>query len=370
MRRMIVALGAAAVLVLPGASVAHASAALWTVLPTPYDGNSSDTDLVGISCPAASDCTALSSDGAALQWNGNTWAAIPAINDAHYVVLSGISCITATYCIAAGTTYPLDGGHQAAAWRWNGITWTAMTVDNTSSTENELLAVRCASAANCEAVGQHGDGNISYPLAEHWNGRTWTRQATPGAPPGSLAAVDCQKGAAGCEAVGTDDYDGDLLALTLTGSKWHQQSSTTLPVLGVTGLSCWASGCLAVGYGGQDPAEVAQSWRLNGSTWSAQSAWTPPVPQGDNYTAIWDAVHCQSARNCTAVGSWTDNTVNGAFSMPVITTWDGIAWTRQPVPDLAAESTLHGLACNNGSVCTAVGIYVSDDFGYPLALRN
>ena len=68
MRRMIVALGAAAVLVLPGASVAHASAALWTVLPTPYDGNSSDTDLVGVSCPAASDCTALSSDGAALQW--------------------------------------------------------------------------------------------------------------------------------------------------------------------------------------------------------------------------------------------------------------------------------------------------------------
>jgi hypothetical protein len=41
------------------------------------------------------------------------------------------------------------------------------------------------------------------------------------------------------------------------------------------------------------------------------------------------------------------------------------------VPDVAGDGALHGLACDSGgSACTAVGIYVSDDFGYPLALRN
>jgi hypothetical protein len=71
----IVAISAAALLML-GRSGVSASIMPWEVMPTP-NANSSDVDLPEVSCAGASDCVAVSTDGAALYWDASTWAVLP-----------------------------------------------------------------------------------------------------------------------------------------------------------------------------------------------------------------------------------------------------------------------------------------------------
>jgi hypothetical protein len=65
---------------------------------------------------------------------------------------------------------------------WNGKTWTIKTIPHlTGATSIALASMSCASAHACVAVGFSlaGQNFPETPLAEAWNGKTWTIKTTP-----------------------------------------------------------------------------------------------------------------------------------------------------------------------------------------------
>ena len=224
-------------------------------LPVP-PGASGEMDSVSCASPAA--CTAVgsyswgpgTSVALAERWDGHTWArqSMPA-GDGGF---SGVSCASARSCTA------VDGGSGAA--QWNGTTWT-----NTSAatppggTSTSLTALACASAANCTAAGSYHKGNRVEPLAEHWNGTTWTAEPIPGpagAPVSILSSVSCPS-ATTCTAAGyyTKQVPFHPLAEFWNGTTWRM-GSTALPSTHKTfnGISCVAAkSCTAVGLAQRPP---------------------------------------------------------------------------------------------------------------------
>jgi hypothetical protein len=69
----------------------------------------------------------------------------------------------------------------AFAEQWNGTSWTLETTPS-AVTFTALGSVSCSSAAHCAAVGVSSPtatGALS-PVAEVWNGSTWTAVAAAG----------------------------------------------------------------------------------------------------------------------------------------------------------------------------------------------
>jgi hypothetical protein len=343
---------------------ASAATSTWQVMPA--QANATADYLNAVACPAASFCLALGSSGPIpldFGWNGTTWSQAPPVGEPEESEINAISCASATFCVAVG--YNFLGhkyGDQAAAWAWNGSTWADMVMSSPAKWE-QLNAVKCLSISDCEAVGsQSAHLNYgSHALAEVWNGSTWSMQPVlgrRGTVEGRLNAVACQSGG-GCEALGSRENDTRVwLAVRWNGTRWSPQK---LPAVtgspGLAGVSCYRSGCTAVGSivntSGQQQT-IAEKW--NGSRWALQS----PVGSGDVSGAAatsWNAVHCWSATRCTVVGSWQDTAEN---SYTLAERWNGRAWiqdtTPSPTSGGTASDTLYGLSCAPGTrVCTAVG---------------
>lgn len=143
-------------------------------------------------------------------------------------------------------------------------------------------------------------------------------------------------------------------------------SSQKLPAVtgrsDLTGVSCYRTGCTAVGgtVTASGASTLAEAW--NGTHWALQS----PVGSGNVTGATdtsWNAVHCQSATSCVAVGNWDSNDT-------LAETWNGSKWTQGNTPDPSGlHDVLNAMSCTPGTaVCTAVG--VGGDGDPPFAIRN
>ena len=362
--RLTVALPAAVLLL---AAAAPALADGWFRTPVPATAQTQRS----VSCWSSSGC--LSVGDTAMRWNGTAWTTIskPA------GTLESVACTSGTFCLAAGQ----NSTGRAATWKWNGAGWKALTTYNPASAANILYAVKCASASSCEAVGAHG----GWPLAEHWNGTSWSGQSTYGAPHGALYGVSCESSSA-CEAVGAN-ADGTTCSDRFTcpvapiamamgwkvGSKWSVQATPLQPFLywntqdgpgssnwQDTAVSCWSSGCMAVGWQFQsgDPSstnDAAYAEKWNGKSWSVSQygidCGTNNICAQSGGSAL-SAVHCSSASACTAAGLACDQ--EGCTEQTAIVTWNGTTWNPVTSPTLpSADTWLNGLSC--GKVCVAVG---------------
>ena len=168
-----------------GASVREHSN--WTIQNTPTP---SDAYLESVSCAGSSACTAVgfTNNGTlAERWDGNTWTvqATPNPNGSSDAQLQAVSCPTATSCVAVGNIAGQDD--VAVAERWDGTSWSVLSAPYPAgATASQLNAISCVSADDCIAVGTYSTagGNAGQPggprpLAEHWNGSTWTTQDIP-----------------------------------------------------------------------------------------------------------------------------------------------------------------------------------------------
>jgi hypothetical protein len=296
-------------------------------------------------------------------WTANTAFGVPAYTQ--YAVLNGVSCTTSSSCEAVGYYSTGSGQSGPLAYKWNGTSWSApQTVPTPSGvTMMQLNGVSCTSASACTAVGsaQLGDGTFT-PVAERWNGSTWTRQ-TVSTPSGdsdlTLNGVSCKgtSGSGACIAVGSftnSSFQQQPLALSWNGTTWG--SPMTTPALGspygnvFNSVSCTATNaCTAVGiqgYGG------ALGERLTGSTWSVQSVPTPL----DAYNGL-TGVSCGTASACEAVGGFgaAGGTASGS-------TW---SWTSQTLaPVNTGSGTVFGVSCTGATPCTAVGGWELYGYGY------
>src|SRR5207244_7139586 len=281
--------------------------------------------------------------------------------------LSGVSCPAVKVCAAVGDYEDRLGHPVTLAERWNGTAWAAQPTPDPGGDGNfaRLTAVSCASANACTAVGDYSDRSGStVPLAERWNGTSWTLQSTPlpgGAANAQLLSVSCPAMSA-CTAVGQYD-DGAGLTKTLAerwgGSAWTVQSTPNpagTEISRLSGVSCVSTtACTAVGAASETlfsgGSTLVESW--NGTTWAIHSS---PTPVGAIFPALF-GVSCPSATACTAVGYYQNS---AGVTVTLAEHWNGSTWVRQGTKNPSSGSVISGLdgvSCHYEIGCTAGGLY-------------
>jgi hypothetical protein len=158
----------------------------WAIQPTPAPSNPGGSSLSAVSCAAADSCMAVglipspsSSLGTPLaeSWDGSAWTIQPIPNPAGSMgtEMTGISCASATSCVATGRYLVTNPVFDALVEYWDGSTWTIQPVPISGGAANSALyGVSCVSTVSCTAVGLYSRGS----LAEYWNGSMWRQQQT------------------------------------------------------------------------------------------------------------------------------------------------------------------------------------------------
>jgi hypothetical protein len=347
----------------------------WAIQSTPNPAGADSSSLEGVSCTSPSACTAVghyvNSAGTTVTlaeaWDGTSWTIQPTPNPAGatFSGLFGVSCTSASACTAVGHYINSARALATLAERWDGTSWTIQPTPNGGGQTNAVLdGVSCTSASACIAVGSHPGG---VTLAERWDGTSWTIQPTPNPAdsPGELDGVSCTSASA-CTAVGNtyggcsafsapcplaEAWDGTSWAIQLTPTPAGAMASLLL------GVSCTsASACTAGGFYENSAGEevtLAQAW--DGASWVIQPT---PIPAASPASRL-HGVSCTSANACTAVGEYTNNNIVGAPQLTLAEVWDGTSWTTEPTPNPAGAtlSALSGVSCTSTSACTAVGDY-------------
>ncbi|HYA44127.1 MAG TPA: hypothetical protein VED59_00860, partial [Acidimicrobiales bacterium] len=357
-----------------GRADAAPPATSWSNVKVPAVEGSRGSSLYAVACPAQSECIAVgtyalagkNSHNKALveAWDGRAWSVVgtPALDGTGNSVLDGISCTSASACVAVGDHAVPSGASDGAmvvktlVERWNGRTWTVVPSPDAGGTDQSILTgVSCPSMATCFAVGSSGAGPSSQMLIESWDGGTWSIDPSPdpaGSQADQLNGVSCSS-AQWCVAVGFDDFPGQALIESWNGQGWSTEvssgpSGTRIDQL--YGVSCTSStACVAVGSIGNGNAgdALVESW--DGRSWSI----TPSADPATTQNIQLNGVACTSATDCTAVGSY--NVGTGAQTL--IESSDGGAWSIVPSPSLGAMEfdTLFSLACSSPGRCTSVG---------------
>jgi hypothetical protein len=335
----------------PGSSPA-ATGAAWAVQPTPNPLIPQGL-LNAVSCISPSACIAVGQrrDIAGVEvtlaesWNGAAWSVqrTPNPPGGSSSALTGVSCTSATFCIAVGQATSVTSSSPLAEV-WNGTTWSIQQTP--SVTDAQFNAVSCTSPSACTLAGRYYNGTSGQALAERWNGTSWSVQATaPGLSAGDFTAVSCASATA-CTAVGNRDFSTPL-AEAWNGTAWSVHRTPVLRFGGqLSGVSCTsASACTSVGQDGNSNP-VAERW--NGSAWSIQA--TPSV---NGQPTVFNSVSCTSPSACTATGYYLPS----AITAPAAEQWNGTTWSVQQVPDPQPRlpSALPGVSCTAASACTAAG---------------
>lgn len=253
------------------------------------------------------------------------------------VALAMVTFFVAQGRVAQGLVAPGLAAQTSAAQGTALPNWAIVPSPSPSGSILVLSGLSCVSAAQCVAVGEK---DLTHPLVEAWDGRTWKEVPSPAIDNAQLEAVSCASGRF-CMAVGGTGTAP--LAESFDGKAW-----AVLPTPnGISGdlisVSCPSPGhCTAVG------GQLVESW--DGGHWSVVD-----VPHGN--LAFLDSVSCSSVRSCTAVGYWDIAPSSGPVAYaPVAETWDGTSWALSPGVSAAnGSSPFSGVSCPSAGFCLALG---------------
>ncbi|MDQ1508442.1 MAG: hypothetical protein QOG50_286, partial [Actinomycetota bacterium] len=289
----------------------------WSITPTANVGTR--VTLAGVSCSSATSCVAVGSalTGTRLvtlveSWDGTSWSLTPSPNrGAIGNELTGVSCASATSCVAVGYYTDGVGVVRTLVETWQGTSWTLTTSPSPGLSSAQLNGVSCATATSCVAVGSSVvfDGT-SRTLVEKWDGTSWSVTTAPSPEPTSsvLIGVSCA-GATTCVAVG---WSGDSFRRTLIetwrGIDWSVVASpnpAAVRAAYLRSVSCTTSArCIAVGFSVNGPTTrtVVEGW--NGNVWSILAS-----PNPGTLDSSLLGVSCASATSCVAGGHRLSNIV-------------------------------------------------------------
>ena len=248
------------------------------------------------------------------------------------------------------------------------VTASASVTPETFTYPSNFEAVSAASSSDAWAVGS-ADINYNdwYGLAEHWNGKAWTKVPVPGTGEynDNLVGVSAYSptdawavGQVGTQAVGLSSQ-----VIHWNGKAWSQVAA---PVRGpdgyayiLTGISVASPDSVwAVGYGGDTSDGIVLHW--NGKAWS----WSHILGQGDQLLAVT----ALSPSNVWAVGALYKVSAAGEGDytvLPLVMHWNGKAWSSVSAPALRGTGT--GLDFMDEEGLTAVsssssGLWVTGGF--------
>ncbi len=344
------------------ASSQTAAAATWAIQPTPNPAGEQQIKLSGVSCGSRTICTGVgdfqdSSDYWSTlveQWSGTSWSieSTPVPRGSYESYLQGVSCSSRSACTAVGYYFPNPGPTQMLAERWQGHRWTIERPPRPrGARDTSLEGVSCSSATACMAVGHYTiRTGGEKPLVERWNGTRWVLELPPnprGASLVELLAVSCSSSTA-CTAVGDrGSYTTTTVAERWNGHRWKIER-TPGHAGALRAVSCpTTNSCMAVGDSniGYDTYMLAEQW--NGHRWTVN-----PLPTVTNQNQTYlNGVSCASRQVCTAVGWYTPS-----LEEPLALRWDLGTWTMQSTPAPAGRNgEFDAVACTSASVCSAVG---------------
>lgn len=243
--------------------VLHWNGTKWVSTPVP---DSHYADLQGMSCTSKINCWAVGTGEdyrpLALHWNGARWSS-SAVSGGRQE-LDGITCVTEKDCWAFGDSYNHGPGY-VTAYHWTGAKWTSAWTGRQyegASGDVAMTGVSCVSARDCWAAGYLGTTSETHGMLLHLSGATWRATASPAVDNDywyytDVACVSSHS----CWAVGSD---GQIISRTSAG--WVKQPTTTNGTL--YGVACTsANNCWAVGGAGQGGQALNLALHWDGKSW-------------------------------------------------------------------------------------------------------
>jgi hypothetical protein len=284
--------------------------------------------------------------------------------------LIDVSCIAANNCMAVGGNFAAGTAHGSPlAYRWDGAWHATTTKLPAGGTVGVLGSVSCRSDG-CMAVGWYANSGHDVPLAEFWNGTSWTLVAQPPKASGGTADflefVSCAVSAkTGCVATGfyvpASASNGEVaLAEVWDGAAWKPFKPPTpaTPFSNLDAISCpHLNFCLAVGgyLASNGGLLLADSW--DGASWR-QVTVKQPTPQNGWFNFI-NGISCISSVYCVTVGNTGQLQSNGTLKIAAFSelrSGQPLAWSLPKVPMPAGQqSLLLTPACLSTTFCLAVG---------------
>jgi hypothetical protein len=352
-----------------GHSWSSTSAAQYT-----EDGYTDDQDLYGVSCASATSCVAVgyayevAYDGEALAetWNGSKWTVHIADVGLYYPTLDSVSCFSPTDCEAVG--YADSDG--TAALTWDGATWSIDTAPTFSSSDHYLYGVSCASSTDCIAVG----AVENEALILSYNGGAWTQVAADD--PGSgnyLYGVSCPTTST-CIAVGYQETFAQEIGLiekiSVSGGVAEVASTTSgrNPYISYTYLkavSCTSNTfCVAVGYGSSTGGDVGDTFAesYNGTSWKQIKSATVGRDDFDELLGI----SCTSSTSCVS-GGYEYGPSTAFVYFPLVEAMSKGALSATSISDARRPGGyISGISCPSSKMCIAVGSFYTDETETPL----
>ncbi len=132
---------------------------------------------------------AVGDQGLIEHWDGSAWSIVPSVSEPapNGGYLSGLECVGVSDCWASGATTDDSGTASGILMEhWDGSTWTDASASVPGSTSPGLLSgISCVSAVQCWAAGSTGSFNNGgsgaqlQSLVEYWNGSSWSVQPSP-----------------------------------------------------------------------------------------------------------------------------------------------------------------------------------------------
>jgi hypothetical protein len=361
--------------------------ALWTVLDTPAVPGGVDQTFDGVSCATPSTCLAVGRVAGVVEtspiaetWQNGAWQPMVTLPAGASVdaTLDAVSCGAPRFCAAVGQQ---TAGLTPAVLveEWTGASWSPVPAPDVPGAADVLRAVSCTSAAWCVAVGSTTLGTSpSAALIEIWDGSAW--QIVPGADDSAnapdadqLDAVSCVSDRQ-CVAVGERVGTGGTgpLAENWNGATWSLSPVTDPGLAGgtdLTGVSCpTPSMCMAVGAA---PSLAATGTSVvevdDASGWTVVPA--PLTPFGEALTDV----SCASPDDCDVVGDegallpYPPYATGTLDTFPLVSVWNGAAFTvdlarddsvvdpGDPTDGTFVDTPLSAVACPLPGHCMAVG---------------
>ena len=237
--------------------------------------------------------------------------------------LMGVSCASASFCVAAG--YVLKSINTDYLLIWNGTKWildTSSSLDAVGSRSNYLAAISCPTTIFCAATGGFNYGiSTGQNAVLIWNGRVWTDDTSP----------------------------------ALSSARSQNNFSS--------GISCISSSFCMLSGGYTDSAGAVQDLfaKWDGTKWTtfdSPSLSTAP----DQYNDLI-SVSCAAANFCVAIGTYYDGSTRNSGSHPLLLTWNGVDWTRGQLVGAGQGSGLNWVSCTSTSFCIIAGGFFNGSGG-------
>jgi len=357
------------------------AATTWTSSSIQSPGTSANV-IESVSCATSTFCIAAgyeigssgydqtlieqSTDGSGANWTA--MASVDPAGTSGYNDLYGISCVSVTFCVAAGSYEPSSGSEQTLSEIFNGSTWaTSPTVNPVGAASSVLNSVSCITSSMCAAAGYWVDSNgNNNSLVEMYNGSAWSIESTPNPGSGGINAlwgISCA-GPSYCLATGeqltTSAFQNLAIESTDGGVTWSTTANPPVeagPAGGTSSnndfvqVACIASSdCFATGFyldSNNQSQPLVETY--NGS-------WTLDTAQSTGGTGDQDfpwSVGCESLNLCFMVGGYS---AAGTTQTLIEQSTDGGAtWSLQTGQGSSSGSFLYGVSCVASSFCVAAG---------------